>query len=692
MRKFLREKLKHDEDCDEIVTTLLEGGGYEKNFTAMAERKFKRKWWVEYKEAIEKNVYTTERCAMMQEHTNMSGRAWDKLAEVERKNWNEKDSVYTLVEISTGVPGDEPVPLPRKKCTKTLKRAREKFASSINITRITDDGSAVAMYTITMAITRQCVDAGYEWCLNRLVEILFSGDAHGTMKKKKMCHICLKVMGSCEFDNSPSALWGLAHWQGGDDWGSLSTHCSKILDSLRLLVQNGSKIKVTFGSNKTLDVNLDFLLTGDGAFLDACNGGSGYSGGKTRKNCPICCCPASEYGDMDHKLWPAKTESYVNSGAHLPVKGKFRFSCPHEGCSFKCTTKKQQEKEAKRLGKLSKSALADFKRVHCGKQAAQHMLFVMPKPHSVLGDTMHWLMNAVGHHWTHAIAPYIASTPQAVYLCGVLHKKCGVVINLEKVNTSNHIDAARLPTLPGPAACLVARHFDLFLHATHYWDGANINSSATHTRVKNASKAMDGLVAIWNEMKTEMEVNKRGMPSLEERLDKADMIEELTYAWRELYTKAFTGNAAKPYTHIALHFAEAQRRVQFDLVRYSCQSQEHYGKIAKHICRLRTNRQLGVVQRRWKKGRNHTTGDALVLEGEGIGKGYIEQCVEIMAWKQHLNRYFPVRGTDYSRKASNKQIEKEGAGTRNVRKRKILVKADVWAEHHEAMSELCKTT
>ena len=78
-------------------------------------------------------------------------------------------------------------------------------------------------------------------------------------------------------------------------------------------------------------------------------------------------------------------------------------------------------------------------------------------------------------------------------------------------------------------------------------------------------------------------------PSPQERNDKADIIEEMVHDWRDKYILAFTEDAAKPYTHMALHFAPCQRRVQHDLVRYSCQPQEHWGKIVKFIVRHRTN-------------------------------------------------------------------------------------------------------
>jgi hypothetical protein len=677
LRKILGEKFKNDEDKEEIMSQLLFGGGYLKQFEEVAAQHFKRKWMVEYKEKIEKEVYTVVRCAQMQEHSMLSGRGWDKLNNTERRNWGEKEKEYSPVLISTGVEGDEGVGLPRRKCTKTIKKAREEFAASINIHRINADGSAIIMYSVHAAITRACNIAGYAWCFRRVVEILISGDAHGTMKKTKMCHLCLKAMGATEDDNSPSSLWGLVHWQGGDDWDSLHTHCESVFKAMALMVQNGCKIDVKFDCGKTLKVKLDFLVTGDGAFLDALIGGGGFAGAKDRKNCPICTCNASDYGDLNHEEWGLKTESYVNHGAHVPVQvgaGRFKFKCPH--CSFKCNSQKQSTAERERLSKLSKTQVSAYVRNHHGKQPLRHSLLFMLKDGSVLPDSMHFIMNAVGHHWSHAIAPYVDSTPLAEWLCGFLHHKCGVVINLDKVTTSNHIDAAKLPTLPGGPALKVARYFDLFVQATHHWDGRNMQSEATKQKVRNASAAMSALIALWNEMKEVMEVNERGLPSTQERLDKADMIEELTYAWREAYCTAFTEDAAKPYTHMALHFAQMQRRVQFDIVRYSCQSQEHYGKIVQYLVNNRTSKQLGIQNRRYKRRKGGKKGELELVDG-GQCKGYVQEAMEIHAWRQYLKRQLPVKGTDYNRKLHNK-INTEP---------KVLVKYEEWADHHSALSE-----
>ena len=308
VQAFLEEKLACEPKKDEIIVKLLHGGGYERKFKAAAAEKFKRVWWLEYKQKVEAHN-TVIRCSQMKEQAMMSGRGWDRMNAVERKDWNSGKRIYEPVVIDTGVEGDEGVELPKRKCAKTLSNAMSKFAFSIGVRLLSTDGSAVAMYKVVDEITRQCVETGIQWCTDRLVEVLFSGDAHCSLKRKKMTHFCLRLIGATENDNSPNSMWGLVHWQGNDDWKSISTHCRLLLDAIKLLQQNGSTIEVTFetdsGSKKVV-VKLDLLLCADGALLDSDIGGSGFC---CEECCVICTCPKKEFGDLDHKIGCSKPRS-----------------------------------------------------------------------------------------------------------------------------------------------------------------------------------------------------------------------------------------------------------------------------------------------------------------------------------------------------------------------------------------------
>ena len=109
---------------------------------------------------------------------------------------------------------------------------------------------------------------------------------------------------------------------------------------------------------------------------------------------------------------------------------------------------------------------------------------------------------------------------------------------------------------------------------------------------------------------------------------------------------------------MALHFAPCQRRIQHDLIRYSCQSQEHYGKIAKYIVRNRTDFLLGKKVKRWRRVEGHK--ELQLVEGDSISKGYVEQCIQQVAYKRYLKREVPVKSTaseNAMRKAKKQKVE-----------------------------------
>lgn len=690
--EYLDSALKHDEDAVEIKSRLLNGGGYERSsrdgggFEQAAAVKFKRKWVMEYIETVEKTVNTPARCAQMKAQGGCSGKGWDRLRAVASKNWKTSSNTYEPIVIDIGVEGQEGVRVPKQKCDQTLKSKQEKYCRTLGVRNISDDGSGVAMYTVVGAISRQCIEAGWNWCLNRLVEVLYGGDAHRTRKKLNMCHITLKVIGATDNDNSPASLWGLSHWQGKDDWGSLNRYCQHIFDAIRLLEQTGYVV-VDFGSGgkkREMKVKIDQFLCADGAFLDAEEGGSGFC---VEESCVKCRCNKTDFGDSEHKSdWPKKTATYLAHSSHMPLNGNFKIKCPHRKCNFSCTNKSQWETERTRLAALSKSGVTTFKSEHSGQRPLLFKLFPLPIDKTI-PDTMHYLMGVIGHQWKHGVALYIDDKDMATEVNEKLHQKCGVVVTLSSVSKTPSIDAARLPSLPGKQSLKVVEYFDLFLEIVCHWGGRN--SGGTCVVRKNKQKAIaanDALLALWNEMMEPMECENGKIPTTEERNYKADLIGEMVRDWRDAYTHAYGKKAAKPYTHMALHFEECQRRLQHDLVRYSCQAQEHYGKIAKSIVRLRTNGLLGKCVRRWKRKRVHKKGDELeCTRSTTISKGYVRQFVEEVAHGRELRRLVPVKPTAYNGMMSKKRQRTTRATSTSNSAR--FVKAEDWKEHTEVDSE-----
>ena len=124
---------------------------------------------------------------------------------------------------------------------------------------------------------------------------------------------------------------------------------------------------------------------------------------------------------------------------------------------------------------------------------------------------------------------------------------------------------------------------------------------------------------------------------------------------------------------MTMHLEECQRRVQYDLRRYNCQSQEHYGKIAKTTVKTQTNYRLG---RKDHKGK--------------YSKSYVQQMVEVMLHRKQLNMAVPVRPSEYSRR-KQRQVEKAQAAKqqhqRVPRRQPKLEKKAQWPEVSAAMSE-----
>ena len=229
------------------------------------ETGLKRKHFIEYKTQVE-NVLTVERCAQMVNQGNVSVRGYDRMNNVMRKNWiSEKDGhEEILIDVGDGQPG---VPMPRFTCGKTIRKHREAECRAIGVRPLTEDGSAVQMYSFIDDIRRQLIMCDKEWCIGRKIEVLFSGDAHCTLKRRKMTHFCLRIIGATANDNSPDSLWGLVHYEGSDDWDSMKEQCVGIVGCMESIVAAGGKLDVLFdGESVTCD--LDLIFCADGALLD----------------------------------------------------------------------------------------------------------------------------------------------------------------------------------------------------------------------------------------------------------------------------------------------------------------------------------------------------------------------------------------------------------------------------------------
>lgn len=139
---------------------------------------------------------------------------------------------------------------------------------------------------------------------------------------------------------------------------------------------------------------------------------------------------------------------------------------------------------------------------------------------------------------------------------------------------------------------------------------------------------------------------------------------------------------------MALHFANCQRRLQHDLIRYSCQSQEHYGKIAKSIVRNRTNGKLGTTERRWKRKRGGAKGELELTMGDKITEGYVMQAVKQMAHRHEIDQKVVVKPSAYGLNKRLKTKERADAmAVEGATPAPFLVKKGDWDVHTVVASE-----
>ena len=126
------------------------------------------------------------------------------------------------------------------------------------------------------------------------------------------------------------------------------------------------------------------------------------------------------------------------------------------------------------------------------------------------------------------------------------------------------------------------------------------------------------MIGLWNCLNTEMSQKDPDLPPRTQVRDlKEQEIDLLAKAYRTAYKNAYGKAAFSPYTHMTQHLKANQLRVRYDLSKYSCQGQEHYGKIMKTLVKTQTNFRLGG-----KKQKKDSNGN------EEYEKCYVQQSVE----------------------------------------------------------------
>ena len=534
--------------------------------------------------------------------------------------------------------------MPCLKDHRTVTRARDRACQVSGIRHLNEDGSAVVAWTYLDVIRRSIISKGAPWIKARgcKVEALVAGDA--VQCGEKWTHLTARVMGVFRDANSPLALWGMVHYLGGDDWEPLHEQCQGIFDAIRSLQQAGNKITITFPATATtaaedVEVSVRTLLCADGAMLDAEEGGSGFTG-----DYPCVICQVAKRDLLDEKKVNTKyTTAILNNLSHLPAC----WPCSDEDfvpfSYSKCKKKFNGIKDCTDEPELDKVKQRKYKRQHNGQIHHHYKLFPSLMEDTIL-CTLHVCLAYVRHGWTHAIAQYISGPHGddiADFINNLLHEKCGVEINTHKVNGNLKQDAARMPRLPGAAARKVTEHFDLILKAVLYWDDEYLDCQERKQHYERSVECNDALINLWNTLTLKMEPQGPGLPpSLETREKKAKLIGIQAKLYRMKFKKAYNATAGKPYTHMSTHLEEMQMKLEWDLVDYSGQAQEHYGKLCKSIVRHQCNHQLAKTKKDGTKSASK-----------------VMQVAKNMMHRQHLMSIEPVPATDYSARKVQKISE-----------------------------------
>ena len=626
-----------------------------------AEVKYRRKWTEEWVKRYEKEVLTVERCAAAAVHSNISDRAYDRYRNTIEADYSSGEDEYkpVLVTVVEGQPG---VRGPRKVSAKTIKRHRKKKCKELGIKLLASDGSSVQACGYKESLRRRCKAYGRAKCVQRMesgpLESMLRGDAHGTHKRKKMTHFTSSLIGTFKDDNSPHSLMALVHYQGGDDWENMVEQCRNIHSEQREVEREGG-VTVNFDDGQPpLFVKIRQLWGGDGAIVDAEEGGGGFA---VDESCFTCRCPKKHLGD-DNMTHDRKDIEYLNNSSHLPIVWPLDdpadfvgFSCPHCNKHFPTLESVEEEDEIDLIedAKSRKSKQGAFKKQHAG-QMQKHYKLVPFSSTWTLMCLLHFFMNSVGHIWKHGVTRHFTGTDAAytdrkcLALTTMLKTNCKVTFEVKKITKTLLIDNAKLPQIGGAAAKKVAEFFPLFLETAIFFEGKDKGDEVKIKQYNEAKNVMDALIDLWNTCNAEMEEESPGMPpKVSVRDAKATELDLLTSMYRNEWAIAF-GQTQKPYTHMSQHIGDMQRVVRYDLMRYATQGQEHVGKVYKSIVKHGTNGILYAADDLCKDGRRKC--------------GYVQQMTEKGEYAAYLRRIHNKRPTEHQRmveKRQKAQIPKE---------------------------------
>lgn len=507
-------------------------------------------------------------------------------------------------------------------------------------------------------IRREVKSAGLPWLTKRgmTVSVGSTWDAAGTTNRKQASSMCGKVLDTKKDVNSPYALWGLCHWEGKDDWESVRTECRSVFEDQQAIIDNNNKLLIPFDDNTCGVCEVQQVLCADGAALNSATGGDGFHGVM-----PCLFCTKHKNNLAEETVSPKKTRKWFNNSCHCPRiwplrnPGDFEaFTCVH--CKKKFPTIKSVLDDHENSAPKGTAAYKKYLQSHATQV---HTRYVLSPVDTILPCVLHVPLALVRHCWGHGIAEYIETDEVAEKINFLLETQCSVVLDVAKIAKGLKQDAARLPRLPGAPARRVVELFDCFLSAVLFCDDYDEDTEAHEVKqahFKAASFCNDALLELWNCLSQRMQREVGMPPTMETRRRKARLLGAKAEVYRLRYAAAYGKSAFKPYTHMTAHLEEAQLAVEDDLMAYSGQAQEHFGKQFKFLVKTQTNHNIG--------GKN---------KDGSLTSSYIFQAAKTMMFRKRLRDTVPVPATDYMAKKLKKTNAQTGRVKRNHKMKKVAV-------------------
>ena len=278
-------------------------------------------------------------------------------------------------------------------------------------------------------------------------------------------------------------------------------------------------------------------------------------------------------------------------------------------------------------------------------------IFPIPTTY-IIPCVLHLHLANVRHLWSDGVAWHIKNEQMAKEVMALLKDKCGVCIKVGAVGASTRAQVKGI-SLNGRQSSAVLALYPLFLYkvwgVTAEEAADTTNTTGAVVSVRNRLIAARAHLSLWHALTTRMarpDGTRTGPLPASVIEAKATELDEKAKAYRLAFKGAFGNAACRPYTHMSSHLGDKQRAVQSDLMDYSGEAVEHYGKEMKMVVRYKTNRKLGKA----------------ATDDRAAEAGYLEQALTVLEVRKQVAAEFPF----LVKSSHAKRLQREGSMARPI--------------------------